>query len=165
MKDFRVNKSIVAGLNDDKFLWAIIEPFWPSSDKEDSIKYISQGSKGRQALFSITLFIREVDNGGLEQFLSNTSGQYINMVLTGLNLINASEQLEALKEAITIFPDCVIPLDRNKRNKVLIKQLETHNTSFKEYFEKFNNKLYGEERLTPLLLKYIRNNESEFFKD
>lgn len=165
MKDFRIDKSLTTGMEDDELLWEVIEPIWPSTEQEDTIYYISQGTKGQQAIYSITLFIREVDNGGLEQFFTNSSGKYINMVLDGLELINANEHLNTLKEAIKLFPGGKVPIDRYARIIIMNKQLKELKINESEYFEQFNKKLYNEERLHKYFLKYINEHEIEFFKE
>ncbi len=165
MKDFRINKSQINGLDDYNILWAVIEPIWPSTDQEDTIEFISQGTKGQQAIFSITLFIREVDNGGLEQYFFNCSGKYINMVIDGLELINAVDHLKVLREAIQLFPNSIVPLDRNERCKIMNKMLKKIKQDETEYFERFNKELYGEKRLKAYFIKYINEHERDFFKE
>jgi len=165
MRDFKIDESIVKDLDKDGFLWAIVEPIWPSSDEEDTPEFIAQGTPGQQALYAVTLFIREVDNGGLEQFFNNDSGKYTNMVIAGLKLIGANDHLNALNKAIKIFHDSHVPLDRSLRQKVLKTGLKKNNLNDTVYFEEFNDSLYGEERMQDIFMNYIKNNRQDFFKD
>ncbi len=165
MKDFRISRIKTRNLEKDDFLWTIIEPIWPSTNNEDKIKYIAQGTPGQKALYSITLFIREVENGGLESFLFNSSGKYINLVISGLALIKAEEHLKVLKEAIKIFPNSKVPIRKFFRNLILKMELRKRALTAEEYFDAFNVKLYGEEILQEFFIKYINENEAEFFVD
>jgi hypothetical protein len=165
MADFRISKAIIKGMDEDSILWAIIEPIWPSLKDEDDLEYISQGTKGQKAIYSLTLFMREVDNGGIEQFLMNSSGKYINMVLEGFELINATKHVCILKNALNIFPDCQVPIDQRERQNVLMKQLNIIKLTADKYFEQYNDLLYGEEQLKDKFFEYIDNNEEEFYKD
>jgi len=74
--DFRIPRSTVEGLHDGAFFWALIEPVWPDASVEDELSHIALATRGQRALYVVTLCIREICNGGLEQFFSNSSGMY-----------------------------------------------------------------------------------------
>ncbi|PKP59576.1 MAG: hypothetical protein CVT88_05120 [Candidatus Altiarchaeales archaeon HGW-Altiarchaeales-1] len=165
VKDFRISQKDINGLSDGDMIAAVILPIWPSGIEEDELDRISQGTPGQRALYCITLFMREVNNGGIEQFLRNSSGMYINEVLKGLDLVGARKDLEIVKEALKIFPDGEVPIDWDERDEMLDEQLEKLGIAEIEYFDKFNEKLFGEERFYPLFIEYIKKHEDEFFYD
>ncbi|MFX1236789.1 MAG: DUF4375 domain-containing protein [Promethearchaeota archaeon] len=163
-KHFKISKAQIIDLKDVELIDTLIEPIIPSIGEKELL-HILEGTPGQRALYSVILFMREVDNGGIAQFLRNSSGKYINEVLFGLELIQASDHLRILREAITIFPQSKLPLETHKRNDILDNQLDKLQKEDQDYFHLFDEKLFGEERLYPLILDYIENNKEDFFYD
>jgi hypothetical protein len=94
--NFRIPRSKVAGLDDASYFWALIGPIWPDASVDDELKHIALGTPGQRALYVVTLCIREVCNGGLEQFFSNSNGMYAAEVSKALRLLGATEHAAAL---------------------------------------------------------------------
>jgi len=99
-EDFRIPRATTQNMSDEELFWAVIEPIWPDSEVHDELKRIEHGTPGQRALYTATLFAREVDNGGLAQFLSNSSGMYAKYVKEGLRLLGADALLTILVEAL-----------------------------------------------------------------
>ncbi|MEW6620622.1 MAG: DUF4375 domain-containing protein [bacterium] len=159
--DYRISKSTVKGMNDEELFWKVIEPIWPNSSVIDELKHISYGSPGQRAIYTTTLFMREVDNGGLQQFFWNSSGIYSEEVLKGFRLLGMTLHAEILSQAFKFFPDGKVPLDRNIRQKFL----DIPEDQLEAYFEPLNEQLYGEEQLYPFFKRYIELHPEEFFID
>ena len=109
------------------------------------------------------LFAREVDNGGLRQFLGNSSGMYWRNVVTGLELLNANEQLTALLTALNIFPGGEPSLEQSERKEVLNRM----NASQQAAIRSAEDGVYAaggfEEMLRPRWKRYIDAHPDEFF--
>jgi len=146
-------------MTDEELFWAVIEPIWPDETIVDELKHISKGTPGQKAIFATTLFMREVDNGGIEQFLFNSSGIYSKEVLKGFELLEMKDHYEITKKAFGFFLFGKVPKDWGKRQRYLAKR-EKKQVSF---FEPLNDQIYGEERLYPYFKKYIHSHQNEFF--
>jgi hypothetical protein len=162
-KDFRISSQNVKSLSDEELFWAVIEPIWPASedDTKDELKHISDGTPGQRAIYTTTLFIREVNNGGLHQFFSNSSGIYAKEVLKGFELLGVDKHACILKKAFEFFPDGKVPLDRELRQSCLQKR----KNDIKTFFDPLDDELFGEERLYPYFRKYIDSHPHDFFND
>ncbi|MEI8363711.1 MAG: DUF4375 domain-containing protein [Betaproteobacteria bacterium] len=63
--------------------------------------------------YAVSLFAGEIDNGGIHQFFTNSSGDIYFFVVKGLQELNANVTLTLLTEAKhVIFPNCDPPEDR-----------------------------------------------------
>jgi len=157
--NYRIPKSTVEGMNDEDLFWAVIEPIWPDSSVVDELKHISYGTPGQKALYTTTLFMREVDNGGLQQFFWNSSGIYSEEVLKGFRLLGMSLHAQILEQAFKFFPNGNVSLDTLTRRKLL----DIPTDQLDAYFEPLDEQLYGEERLYLFFKHYIDLHPEEFF--
>lgn len=65
---------------------------------------ISGASPGQIAIFAVTWYMSEVNNGGHYQFFSNSTGIVWEDALAGLELIGDEERASILKESIDHIP-------------------------------------------------------------
>lgn len=132
---------------------------------EDELAHIAQGTPGQRAVYSTMLFAREVDNGGLQQFLGNTSGLYWRNVVEGLELLGADKHLSALNTILQFFPESNPPLEREERQATLLSLDDAQKKSLRDA----EDGLYGaggfEPLLVPLWKQYIETHPVEFFTD
>ncbi len=166
-RDFRIRRAKAQNLGDDDFIWAVVESFWPDNDIEigNERKHLVQGTPGQQAIYATLLFIREVCNGGLEQFFYNSSGNLWDFVIKGFELLGADVHSKTFKKSLTIFPKSKVPIDREKRIDLLEK---IDPEKLKSIFDPLNETFYalgGEEGLYSYHIKYIRLHPKEFFID
>jgi hypothetical protein len=163
-KDFRVSRSKVnENMSDEEFIWEVIEPIWPGTPEDlvDELKRISDGTPGERAIFTATLFIREVDNGGLSQYFGNSSGIFAEEVLQGLKLLGMEKEYNIFQKACSYFPDGKVPTDYDQRLDYLIQ----HEQDEKSFFSPLEQELFGEERFYPFFRRYIDTHPQEFFFD
>jgi hypothetical protein len=146
-------------MKDEELFWAVLEPIWPDDSVTDELEHISQGTPGQRAIYVTTLFMREVDNGGIEQFFLNSSGIYSEEVLKGLQLLGMNEHYDIVKKAFNFFPNGKVPINWKKRQKYLRKRQK----EIEAYFEPLNEQIYGEEKIYPYFRKYIDSHPQEFF--
>ena len=160
--DFRISRSSVDGMDDAGLFWALIEPVWPDEAVADELRHIAMATPGQRALYVTTLFIREVDNGGLEQFFHNSSGMYAESVCDAFRLLGANEYASVFERALSIFPSGQVPLRQSYRIRVLEsipKQTRM------ELFKSLEEQLLGEDRLWPFFRNYVAAHPAEFFID
>ncbi len=165
-KDYRIPKLYVQNLDEEALFWAVIEPIWPDNSIKDELEHISQGTPGQRALYATTLFMREVDNGGLEQFFWNSSGLYSEEVLKGFQQLGMDHHAELVKKAFSFFPDGKVPIDWERRRDYLeSKGFDSAVDQVKDFLAPLNEELYGEEKLYPYFKRYIESHNKEFFLD
>jgi len=161
-RDFRISRSSVAGMDDAALFWALIEPVWPHASVADAdeLRHIAAATPGQRALYVTTLFAREVDNGGLEQFFHNSSGLYAQSVREAFILLEAKEHQIAYESAISLFPGGKAPIDQARRIRAM-KAIPNRN----DVFHRLDEQLEDERRLWPFFRRYVEKHPEEFFKD
>jgi hypothetical protein len=159
-KDFRISRSSTDGLDEADYFWALIEPVWPDSSVEDELEHILSASPGQRALYVVTLCIREIDNGGLYQFLYNSSGMYAAEVRKAFRLLGTDEHAAAFAKALKIFPNSRAPVDWGDRQEILESISKAR---LKTFFKPLEEELYNEYRIWPYFHKYVDMHPNEFF--
>jgi len=162
-EDFRIPRATTQNMSDEELFWAVIEPIWPDSEVHDELKRIEHGTPGQRALYATTLFAREVDNGGLAQFLSNSSGKYAKYVEEGLQLLRADTLLAIFLEALRLFPKGDVPVDSEIRRNLINGLLSSNRKIFGKLDEQIFQNASVEEQLYPYFKKYINEHPAEFF--
>lgn len=162
--DFRISKLRLQNLTEEEIFWTLIEPIWPDSSVIDELDRVRCGTPGQRTLFTTTLFMREVDNGGLFQFFWNSSGIYAEFVLEGFKLLNAKNHFTVLENALKIFNNNLpnYPIDTDER-RVFLNSFDKED--LKKYFEPLEEQIFDESKLYPLFTDYIKDNPTEFFYD
>lgn len=160
--DYRISRASVQGMDDSELFWALIEPLWPTQRVLDELCHLAAATPGQQALYTVTLFIREVDNGGLTQFFKNSSGIYTEAVRDGLRLLAADQHAAAFEAAIAFFPHGRVPVDRDARSNAVQAIIDERG---KKAFRDLDKQLFGERRLWPFFRSYVEAHPEDFFFD
>ena len=71
------------------------------------------------------LYDGEIANGGISQFLANSSGNYAHQTADALHLIGALDAEMLLRKSFVCFKDRLVPEDEAARNKMLDEFVET----------------------------------------
>jgi hypothetical protein len=111
------------------------------------------------------LFAREADNGGLQQFLRNSSGLYWRNVIEGLELLGADKHLAALNTILRAFSESNPPLEQRERQAVLGSLDETQKQSIWDAEDDLYRAGGFEGSLVPLWKQYIEAHPTDFFTD
>jgi hypothetical protein len=153
----------VDGLNDEEVCWAVVDPIWPTVETEDELILLEKGTPGQQAVYVTMLYAQEVDNGGLAQFFGNSSGMLWRHVKSGLELLNAQDQIDLITAAIRDFPLGAPSAEQNERQLSLRALTQEQKSLW----------LSGESRiyalggffgnLRPFWTRYIESHSEEFF--
>jgi len=102
---------------------------------------------------------REVNNGGFNQFYSNSSGDFVEETLLSLKEIGAFKMAEILKRANTEWPNGEIPKDRDVRGELLEKIEE----GSEEIWEQCDSDFYKcPDDVISLLLHFVKKNKADF---
>ena len=102
---------------------------------------------------------REINNGGFNQYFSNSSGDFAHETVMSLKLINADKTADILQRAVNQFPNKNVPKGREERQKALEKIQEKANEIWGELDQKF---FAYEDNLNILNIKYVRQNKDNF---
>lgn len=160
MNDFRIARSKVAGARRDVLAWEVIAPLWPGASEPDEMAHVRQGTPGQQAVLALTIFAREVDNGGLYQFLWNSSGDFTPMVVEGFRRLGLADLAEILETVVARQFPAGMPSDLEERRTLL-------DSGGREAMKKVNDSLgdawCGEYHLIDDLVRYIQAHPEEFF--
>lgn len=111
-----------------------LDEIWQLTDKTDFLiainerlnerssygDYLERLSAEEQVFYICNLLEEEVNNGGFDQFLYNSSGDYANRVEECLRTIGANKTADICRTAFAAFGK-PIPQDRKQRQKFLEK--------------------------------------------
>ena len=109
-------------------------------------------------VISLTAYDSEINNGGLNQFFSNSSREFAPII---------SDSLDKVLKHKELFDNFI------KENKIDLKKLESFDTDnvdefiaqYDEYpFDEFDSEYYQLESLTNLILAYSKNNYNKIIK-
>ena len=107
------------------------------------------------------VFEAEVNNGGISQFIFNSSGDYTHETLEALKTINAFKTAPLIEKIISIFPNKKVPNDRNIREEIFHELCD--NADIEDLIETIDNQFYEyEDDLEDLNYNYIISNKSKF---
>ncbi|OWA33544.1 hypothetical protein B9G55_19475 [Saccharibacillus sp. O16] len=137
---------------------AIIEPLWWNVNIYDGEKEYKDDLKKftdpQKYILAIEWYLAEVNNGGHDQFFSNSTGIVWEDALAGFKTIGIEDYYTILLEAANRLGGKPNP-DREKRQDQLVK--------CNADFEDLDNKIYqSESNIEEKLLSYIRENSKEF---
>jgi hypothetical protein len=120
---------------------------------------------GEKLLWQINWLVWEVNNGGFDQYLTNSTGDYAQETIGYFKEVRATTICKLLKSIAAIFPRGIIPKDREKRCELLMKweQEQKPPTEAEAFFTKVDNTFHDRgENLTELTLAYVRNHREDF---
>jgi hypothetical protein len=104
-------------------------------------------------------FEREINNGGLNQFFFNSSGDFTHETINSLEKIGANKTAGLLKKAIEPFPSSIVPKDRAERQKIIEEIENTADPVWKTLDKEFYK---GEDDLISLNRDFVKNNTNDF---
>ena len=102
------------------------------------------------------VFDGEVGNGGISQFLSDSSGDMCEETLTALKKLD-DEYANLLIEALKYFPDGIAPKDRNLRNDLM----DQFNESIINRIDELDQIAY-EHEMSRKVYDYLMAHKSDF---
>ena len=116
-----------------------------------------------KVVYQVGVLLAEVNNGGLEQYLSNSSGNHAQETIGHLETIKADSTARLLKAAAGLFPQAEIPTDWASRRRTLASFAKKPNDEAKVFFKNLDDRFHdGGEQLSKLVLAYVRKHREEF---
>ena len=103
------------------------------------------------------LFEGEVANGGISQFLSNSSGDMAEETVLAIEKIGEPETATMLCEVLQCFPNGVAPKDRDARNDLM----EQFDEKVEEEFDKFDQTLM-KHSLSQSCYTFLQSHKNDF---
>ena len=101
----------------------------------------------------------EVNNGGFEQYLFNSSGNNANQLISALETVGSEQTLEVARTAMALWPESKIPEDIELRREQIIGLPEQITQEWDRLDSTFSTL---REPLYELVYDYIDGNRSEF---
>jgi hypothetical protein len=147
-------------MDDGQLFWAVIAKAWPDVEEPDDRKKLQHATAGQRAILATTIFIRELDNGGFEQFFYNSSGDIADEVIAGFVRLGSPEHAGVVRQALAFFGPNGATANQSARRDMLQRTSKADKDAF---FEPLSQKLYGESRLWPLYRQYLDQHPTEFF--
>jgi Domain of unknown function (DUF4375) len=164
--DFRIRRADLTDPQDrEQVWWDVIAPaFDELRTPYEPDPRLDELTPGQRALYALHWARSEIGNGGLHQYLYNSTGMLANEALRGAELIGAAEFGEIFQEARTLFGD-TFPEDQSRR----IDLLEGHSDEALERLEKLTDRFYDlmgstdESTLAVSCADYVEAHPHEFF--
>ena len=141
----------------------IVWPKWRDGEHLDA--FLLRITEGERHVTLITFFIWEVTNGGLDQFLTNSSGDYGEETFAALTKIAAVQAADALATIRkTVFGGNPIPKNRETRCDILFAFEEEHPQRYDSLIETLSRALGWCESVECAIADYIVAHP-EMFRD
>jgi Domain of unknown function (DUF4375) len=102
---------------------------------------------------------REVNNGGFDQYFKNSSGRYANDTIDTLKLVGANKTAKILESAIEIFPEQIVPIDDELRDKIYEQIKDMASELWGDLDQQF---FKYEDNLNKLNMEFVKNNREYF---
>lgn len=150
--DTRLARDSVEALSEEERFWQLMAPAWGESGR---------GTRGQRMLACVTYFVRDVDNGGLDQAIGNRDGTELDEVRQALALLGAAEHVQLLERAEVALLGASPPASMEARQSTIDRRSRDW---LDEHIEPLNESFYGEERLYPYFREYIARHPEEFFR-
>ena len=125
----------------DEEIYDYIVDLWAYFEDENIEEYTEE----QLVVISVTAYDGEMNNGGISQFLTNSSNMFLPMLSNSLNQIKAIEHKKQLEDFI-------------KNNKIDINNLESLEIENENDYDSDFYELEEEENLYDLILEYAKKN-------
>jgi len=168
MKDYRIQKSSTQGMDDEAILWAVIEPAWNdlSLDQEGERGMMATLTPGQRGLLAVDWLSKEVYNGGIDQFLTNTTGVLAHEALEGFRMMGRERYAKILAPVFQLFPGGRVPKDHEER-RAAVRALpeKTRKRVFSKFDEEFYNLMEVDDPIAAHGMRYLESHPGEFFSE
>ncbi len=155
-----LNADIIKTIKDDDLEQAILDYVLLKIDEKPDKAYeiVSTLPEGFVTVFATMEVEGEVNNGGFDQYFSNTAGEFTLEAIEGFEKIGAKNFAAITKQALDLSLK-----EMAKMAEPAHTDSKTHNEKQAITMEKLDNQFYDlEENITDLRIQYIRNNPQLF---
>jgi hypothetical protein len=154
---------VIDTTSDDNLLQVVFDNISEKLPKDYEKEYdtVMKWNKSRQAIYMVWLLEAEVNNGGYNQFYSNSSGQFYKQLPDALTLIGSTKYADLTKRANDTY---------QKENKKITQHQDGTIEGFSKSYDdnplnKYDDEfydLYKVENLQKIQVEYIRKHKFEF---
>lgn len=128
------------------------------SNEEDIVRSLSVGQK---AVYVTWILEAEVNNGGFNQFYFNSSGQLADLGEDSFRIMGAAQFADLVRQANLIYDEIKDDLEKYNDGTIESFSKSYEQNPLNELDDKFY-KLYKDEPLSQIRIRYIRDNVKEF---
>lgn len=156
-------------MTEDEFHKAISKPEQIDAVNEiyiDIVKSSEYGenlyklTKQEKTLYYLIVIDKEIYNGGFNQYFFNSSGDNAHEALNSFIEIGALKSAHIVIQAFNLWPNEIVPSDRNTRQNML-EEVEIYaNDSWEKLDYEYCK---DEDKLIEKLFQFILNNSSKFY--
>jgi hypothetical protein len=116
-------------------------------------------TRGERLVDAVNWLDMEVNNGGFDQYFTNTSGDHALETVGYLREIGAEHTAGLLQKAMSVFPDATPPRDQMERGYLLMDRGE----DVEEFLYGLDRDFYqGSDNISGLLVAYVKRNKWHF---
>jgi hypothetical protein len=156
---------IIDSTSDESLLQTVFDSLSQKfSVGKDEYKTVLEFNRSQQAIYVIWELEAEVNNGGFNQYYTNSSGQFANLTPNALKLVGANKFSELVNRANRIYEDenALIKKYQDGSTEGFSKSYEDNplNELDDEFFE-----YYRDENLMQLQVAFIRKNKTDFIDE
>lgn len=163
-----LTEQIIDSTSDEKLLQVVFDNLsqkLPTSyTEEEEYETILGWNKSRQAIYMIWILESEVNNGGYNQFYSNSGGRYAKYLPNALKLVGADRLADLTQRANDVF---------KKENEKITKNQDStiaeSSKPFPDYlFKRFDNDFYEiaqADSLNQVQVDFIRSHKGKFIDE
>jgi hypothetical protein len=158
-----LTEKILDTVPDNNLMWAVFSNLSNkiSKDYEKEYKTVMSWNKSQQAIYITWLLEGEVNNGGFNQFYSNSSGQFYKEAPDALKHIGANRFAELTNEANNVFEKDNLKITKDQDGTIEGFSKSYENNPLNDFDTKFYD-LYKNENLEKIEIDYIRKHKTDF---
>jgi len=158
-----LTEQIIDSTSDDNLLQVVFDNLSEKqpTDYEKEYETVMSWNKSRQAIYMIWALEAEVNNGGYNQFYSNSSGQYYKHLPEALRLVGAYKFADLTQRANDTFEKEYEQITKEQDGTIEGFSKSYENNPLNDFDDEFYE-LYQSEKLQQIQVDYIRNNKKEF---
>lgn len=160
-----LTKQIIDSTSDEKLVQVVFDNLTqklPTSyTEEEEYETILGWNKSRQAIYMIWILESEINNGGYNQFYSNSGTQYAKYLPDALKLVGADRLADLTQRANDVFEK-----ENEKRTENQDSTAVVISKSYPDYlFKRFDNDFYEiaqVDSLNQIQVDFIRSHKEKF---
>lgn len=163
-RNYRIAQAALANVKAEEQPWAVVKEAWdayPACPDSQMATLLKRFTAGQRAFVALNGLVAEVNNGGIHQYLWNSTGNPFQEALAGLKLVGAEAHLRLLKKVARLFPEPKVLQSRRRRQKALreIRAEETEKLHDDPFYELERRKRTC---LAASQLAYLKKHQEEF---
>lgn len=158
----KLTAEILEKISDDELLQTVFDTISREDiNSKNEFEYVLNLPKSKQAVYVIWCLESEVNNGGFNQYYSNSSGQFSKLTPEALRLIGATKFANLIEKANKVYESENEIINKHKDGTLEGFSKSYENNPLNDFDSEFYN-LYEQENLNDLQIKFIRDHKEDF---